>query len=180
MKLTSDYRRVTALFDAPLKEEIEYQHPSDAVARTEFTVGPFQYTVSFDSDGELAEVDFSLDGIQYSSDEELVRIISEVAQREVSLEEAKQLERSMTMTDSLQIVGLGGSYSIKVFGKVLSIIRDYVVRYRPRCVVFTANNPGRTSLYRKMIQRAFPKTSVQLRLLGRTAVKILVCFEEWD
>ena len=61
MRLTSDYRRVMALFETPLEEEVGYEQSSGTTLKTNFQVGPFAYTVLFSHigyKGSLVNVEF--------------------------------------------------------------------------------------------------------------------------
>jgi hypothetical protein len=149
MKLTSDYRRVTALFNTPLEEEIEYGQYGESL-RTDFEVGPFVYAINFspeDDSPSTIYVEFELIDMDVS-DEELVRMMSKVKRQQIeekakkkeisseeeailkgrllSLKEAKDQERLVINAYSHSELEIMGSYVIKIFSTVIGIIRDYV------------------------------------------------------
>jgi len=52
------------------------------------------------------------------------------------------------------------SASSVVFGTVIKVINDYVNKRRPDIVIFTAEEPSRIALYKRLIQRFAPNANV--------------------
>jgi hypothetical protein len=180
MKLTSDYKHVTALFDTPA-EEIRYATHFESTT-VEFEVGPFTYVVKFgpdDENGRVIRVEFQLADI-HVSDQELVKMMSkikkgftedrvknkeekveEVEEPLMSLQEARTLKSKVLNNHSYDEVEITGPYIIKIFGYILNIIKDYVKRYRPRCIVFSADSKDRERVYYGMMKRTFPGAGIR-------------------
>jgi hypothetical protein len=174
MRLTSDYKRVTGLFNTPLQEEIEYGEYGES-ARTDFEVGPFTYAINFSPDenrGRTVYVEFELIDINVS-DEELIRMMSKFKQgllkeqgiqrqeQPVSLQEAKALERRILNQHGHSELEITGPYVIKIFSTVISIVKDYMKKHRTNCIVFSAASEDRSRIYQKMMKSAFPGAGIR-------------------
>jgi hypothetical protein len=193
MRLTSNYRRVRALFNTPLEEEVEYGQYGEGV-RTDFEVGPFVYAISFSREDEFSSatyVEFELVDINVS-DEKLVEMMSkfkrsflkkkepeqpEQPEQPMSLQEAKNLERQVINQHSHAELEITGPYVIKIFSTVINIIRDYVRKHKTRCIVFSAASEDRVRIYQRMMKSAFPRAGIKVRPSPWGAgTEIRVCF----
>jgi hypothetical protein len=175
MRLTQDYRRVTALFNTQAEQEVKYYEGYDKTDTT-FTVGPFTYGVFFKIHGRTTEVEFKLIGIN-AVDEELTELMSRWSGERVSPQYARELKRRILLYRNIDELEIMGNYSIKVFSHVFNIVKDYVEIYDPGCIEFIAATAGRGSLYEKMARRAFPDASIKIRQFAAgPGVEITVCF----
>ena len=191
VKLTSDYRRVQALFNTPLEQDVEYSEYSDNI-RTHFKVGPFLYIIAFydEGRGKPVNVEFELADI-HASDEELIEMMSKFKkslardegegspeeEQPMSLEEARDLERRVLNQHGHAELEITGPYALRIFGAVINIIRDYVKRYRKNCIVFSADSEDRARLYQKMMKSAFPGAGIRPRPSPYgVGTEIRVCF----
>lgn len=193
MRLTSDYRRVTALFDTLPEGEIEYGEYGEygTSLRTDFEVGPFEYAIMFspeDSSDRVVNVEFELFDINVS-DEELIQMMSNFqrslskekgVQRQeqpISLQQAKKLKHRVLHFHTYDELEITGPYVIRIFSKVLAIIKDYVKKNRTRCIVFSAASEDRSRLYQRMMKSAFPGAGVRASPSPWGAgTEIRVCF----
>ena len=193
MKLTSDYRRVTALFNTPLQEEIEYSEygKHGESIRTDFEVGPFVYAIMFspkDDRGRTVHVGFELMDIN-ASDEELVRLMSRFKKILPKQENDQEQEQTMTPQEAKELkrMAIGyfghaelefmGSYAIKIFSAVLNIVKDYWKKYRPKCITFDAASENRSRLYQRMVKSMLPNARMSVRSrFGIARTEIRVCF----
>jgi hypothetical protein len=193
MKLTSDYRRVRALFNTPLEQEVEFKKDFSDTVTTRFEVGPFTYVVEFDPEndrGTLMRVAFRLDHINVTG-EELVQMMSKVKsghlknrlflnpEREepVSLEEAEKVKEDILTYFPYDELEITGPYVLKIFGMVLNIVKDYVKRHPVGCIVFSAEPEARARIYQRMMKSAFPRASIRLYPSEYGAgTEIKVCF----
>ena len=182
---------MTALFDTPPEQEIEYTEEAEATT-TEFRVGPFTYVMSFEPEndrGSIVRVEFKLVDINVP-DDELIRMMSKIKkgfqgtgriqeqeEQPMSLEEAKTMEKQVINNyghDELEIMG---SYVIKVFGTVLGIIKDYRTKYRTNCIIFSADSEDRSRVYQRMMKSAFPRAGIRVQPSPWGAgTEIRVCF----
>jgi hypothetical protein len=177
MRLTSDYRRVKALFNTPVGQEIKYDEGLREIT-TEFTVGPFTYRVSFEPDSrdKTTSVVFELVDIN-ATDEELVEMMSRWSGEQLSLEEAKKVKNRILEYRSIDVLEIMGNYVIKVFSHVFNIIKDYAETYGPRCITCTGSTTGRGNLYHKMARKAFPDAHIEVRPLSwGPGIELTVCF----
>jgi hypothetical protein len=184
---------VTALFNTPLEEEIEYGQYGDDTLRTDFQVGPFIYAINFSPEndhGSTVNVEFELADID-ASDEELIRMMSKFKrsvskekgedtqepEQPMSLQEAKTLERQILNQHSHAEIEITGPYVIKIFSTVLNIIRDYRKKYRTNCIVFSAASEDRSRVYQRMMKSTFPGAGIRVRPSPWGAgTEIRVCF----
>ena len=174
MRLTSDYRRVRALFNTPLQKEVEYSH-SSGKTKSSFEVGPFVYEVGFIPVGNLVYVGFSLADIRASGDE-LIRAMSKFKksvfkkegvewkepEQPMTLQEAEQWKHRILKERRLHELDIAGSSIIEILSTVLGIVKDYVEKYKPSCVLFTADSRARSRIYQGMVKSAFPDAHRQL------------------
>lgn len=176
MKLTSDYCHVTALFNTPPEGEIEYGEYPGNILKANFEVGHFTYAISFtptDDRGEGVYVKFRLIDINVS-DEELVEMMSKLKmgffnkdgirkqKQSMSLKEAEDLKHKVLKDYAVSELEIMGSSAIKVFGTVLSIIKDYIRKYRTKCVIVSAASEDRFRLYQRMVKSAFPRARIEI------------------
>jgi hypothetical protein len=190
MKLTSDYGRVKALFNTPLEQEIEYEEDFiDVTTSARFIVGPFVYSVAFypesagrGSSTSTIRVEFRLVDIDAMGDE-LVALMSrakrgETGEKSLSLEEASKMKRQILKNQSYDELAITGPYVLRIFGSVLSIVKDYVKknRFKVSCLSFSADSQDRARIYQRMAKSAFPGARMEASPspwgLGGTEIKV--------
>jgi hypothetical protein len=196
MKLTSDYRRVTALFNTPPEQEVEYEEDFiNYEVKTRFTVGPFTYVMQFypdENQESTVRVDFKLVDIK-AVGSELTQMMSKAKKKlmeegeipkeaegqPMSWDEVRVLRNDLLTKYRYHALEIAGPYAIRVFGTVLNIIKGYVENHRGSrdCLVFSADPESRARIYLRMIQSAFPGARVQVGPdpLG-SGTEITVCF----
>jgi hypothetical protein len=176
MRLTSDYRRVTALFDTPMGKEIAYTEDIlNVTTISRFVVGPFKYSVSFypESEGRgsrptlTTRVEFQLVDID-ATGEELVKLMSKTEQGKIeeqpmSLEIASDIKRRISRSHRYDELAITGPYVLRIFGNVLNIVKDYMKknRFKVNCLSFSADSSERVRIYQRMAKSAFPGAGIK-------------------
>ena len=64
----------------------------------------------------------------------------------MSLEDARALRRRVIKYYKHGDLKIMGPYVVKIFSAVLGIIKDYVKKYSPGCIIFTAQSEDRLRL----------------------------------
>jgi hypothetical protein len=187
MKLTSDYKRVTALFNNPSLVEEDprwWVERKPSVVRLSFNVGPFFYLITFKpylDDPSEVRVDFILYNVKIEG-KTLAEVISQLVKRPVSSHEAERIRSEMIDKGAGEKVGIGMEYSAKVFGTVCNAVKDYIDKYHPKCMIIKGET-DRKSLYKRLIQRAFPQAILETLPLetlssGKEIMGFRVCLEQ--
>jgi hypothetical protein len=160
MNLTQDYRLVTAVFETPLshEEKIGYVEgsPSDTTIRL-FTVGDFVYRVVIEEAESTGtyNVEFSLVTINQEG-QELIDTMEKIYKRELTLYEARYFRDGIRYTGyRWGVLGVGGAF--RVMSGVLQIVKSFADAYPDavKCLVFTATEKSRISLYSSMVKKLF-------------------------
>lgn len=162
MKLTQEFRKITAVFDSPVNYTDD--HIRIHGFNKSFKVGDVTYTVNIGYNDGQWEIQFFLARINKTG-QDLADFISQILGRQVSITEAIQLNQMGLGYHSVGVTGTGSS--ARVLSNVISIIKDFI-KDKPgiKCLnLRSQDNPladnqkartSRTDLYRRIIKREFP------------------------
>jgi hypothetical protein len=152
--LTSDYRPVIASFDTPVDFDIVSK--SGGVDGGEiiysFQVGPFKYIMEIFGDDGRWNVSFELAEV-VGSTEELQEYFSDRLKRPISLDEATSIQNK-TMGNKYSNIGVADAKG--VLSGVINILKHFIKRYDPRCIVFSVFQKDKSQVYQKMIHNLLP------------------------
>src|SRR5436305_7734651 len=101
--------------------------------------------------------------------------MSKLMKKKLNISQAEEAKRNLLVFNSKGMVGLDDGIALRVLGKVLEISSRFVEEYDPECVVFLAVGKSRINVYRRMVQRMFPKANLQTEATGQDAVEFYLC-----
>jgi hypothetical protein len=166
MKLSHDYRLINSSFDTsfdfsrPLAESF---HEGSEEFDAAFWVGHFEYTVifkrKFTSDDYMGgkdpedsndyEVMFKISDSKFSSDEEMIQVMSKLMGR--PMKDATQARMHLGYLDKYGLTNLGQSRPI--LSGVINAIKQFTSKAKPSCLIFDAYEPKRREFYSFLVNR---------------------------